>query len=383
MTATPPANPPPAKKTVYWDYLRLGELLNLQGGSAGDEDKISDDELHFVVVHQVFELWFKLILRELRAVRDALAADRVSEETVPKAVHHLRRVNEILRVAVDHWRVVETLTPQDFLAFRGQLGDASGFQSFQIRELEMLLGLEAAQREAQGHSDPLPHILATAERSSFGPQIIERLERTGREPTLRQALHGWLSRAPVQGVSTDDPDAEAVRARFVTDYLAGWDRYAQDALAQLGSGHDTARAEARYDLLKAEVASFLHAEDVAQEERPFQQQVRAAIVFIESYRELPLLAWPRTLIDAVAETEEQLVLWRSRHARMVERVIGRRVGTGGAGADPGKGGSAVDYLDETTRYRVFPELWSVRTLLLPREYLPALEHEGFYRFTAE
>jgi tryptophan 2,3-dioxygenase len=86
------------------------------------------------------------------------------------------------------------------------------------------------------------------------------------------------------------------------------------------------------------------------------------------------LAWPRLLLDTVVETEELFILWRTRHARMVERVIGRRVGTGGS--------SGVDYLDETTKYRIFPELWAVRTLLLPRAMLPALQHANLYYFAA-
>ena len=68
------------------------------------------------------------------------------------------------------------------------------------------------------------------------------------------------------------------------------------------------------------------------------------------------------------------MLWRTRHARMVERVIGRRVGTGGS--------SGVDYLDATTRYRIFTELWTVRTILLPREHLPPLTHPEFYGFAS-
>ena len=87
---------------------------------------------------------------------------------------------------------------------------------------------------------------------------------------------------------------------------------------------------------------------------------------------LPLLAWPRLLIDSVVEVEEQFVLWRNRHARMTERTIGRRVGTGGS--------SGVDYLDEAAKGRIFPELWTVRTLLLQREALPELRHPDFYGF---
>ena len=123
---------------------------------------------------------------------------------------------------------------------------------------------------------------------------------------------------------------------------------------------------------EAAAKRFLFAEDVAEAERARVRRVRAGVLFIESYRELPLLAWPRLLIDSVVELEAQLVIFRSRHARMVERIIGRRVGTGGS--------SGVDYLDQTARYRVFSELWSVRTLLLAKEHLPPLERAEAYGF---
>ena len=85
-----------------------------------------------------------------------------------------------------------------------------------------------------------------------------------------------------------------------------------------------------------------------------RSRIRAAVLFIESYRELPLLAWPRKVLDALVEFEQALVIFRQRHARMVERVIGRRTGTGGS--------AGVDYLDQTAlRYRVFQDLWAVRT----------------------
>jgi tryptophan 2,3-dioxygenase len=101
--------------------------------------------------------------------------------------------------------------------------------------------------------------------------------------------------------------------------------------------------------------------------------VRAAIVFIESYRELPLLAWPREVLDGIVALEQAFLVFRQRHARMVERVIGRRTGTGGS--------AGVDYLDQTAlRYRVFSELWAVRTLLLRRDALPELSDTGFYEF---
>jgi tryptophan 2,3-dioxygenase len=104
-------------------------------------------------------------------------------------------------------------------------------------------------------------------------------------------------------------------------------------------------------------------------------RARASLLFIESYRELPLLAWPRKLIDAVVELEESMVKWRHSHARMVERIMGRRIGTGGT--------SGVDYLDKTSQYRVFKDLWAVRTILVKSDKRPELIKPDFYGFYSE
>ena len=88
-----------------------------------------------------------------------------------------------------------------------------------------------------------------------------------------------------------------------------------------------------------------------------------------------MLAWPRKLISTLIELEESMILWRSAHARMVERMIGRRIGTGGS--------SGVDYLDMTTKYRVFIDLWSVRSVLIKKEALPPLQNPDFYEFKGE
>jgi len=105
------------------------------------------------------------------------------------------------------------------------------------------------------------------------------------------------------------------------------------------------------------------------------RQIRVAMIFIVTYRELPLLAWPRELLDGLIELEQVFVIFRQRHARMVERVIGRRTGTGGS--------AGVDYLDETARvYRIFRDLWAVRTLMIPRADAPELENADFYGFAS-
>ena len=131
----------------------------------------------------------------------------------------------------------------------------------------------------------------------------------------------------------------------------------------------------RYDKrLLGAFDAFVSASDAPPEEvktsRSRASRIRAALLFIESYREAGFLTWPNLLLDSVVEMEEQLILWRFRHVRMVERTIGRRFGTGGS---PG-----VAYLDRTTEYRIFNEFWAVRGVLIPPEFLPALRNPERY-----
>jgi len=325
-------------------------------------------------VHQVYELWFKLVLSELRLARGHLAAPHMAEDAVPFVVHHLRRVNEILRLTVEQFRIMETLTPQDFLDFRDKLMPASGFQSYQMRELEVLLGLVESERHSYGDAGALDHIRTLSKGSPGGAAAWGRIEATQGEVTLRSALHDWLYRTPIRGSSPGSPGDEAVVDAFLADYVAQCTRFAEAQATRVSGawGGDPEAIRKRFAESAETARAFLAAEDASADLRARVKRVRAGLLFIESYRELPLLAWPRLLVDSIVELEEQLVLWRTRHARMVERTIGRRIGTGGS--------SGVDYLDQTARYRIFPELWAVRTLLVPREYLPPLPDPAAYGF---
>ena len=350
---------------TYWRYLQLDQLLQLQEG-AGEP---SADELHFVVVHQTFELWFKLVLTQLRLARDHLASPKVPEEKIPFVVHHLGRVNEIFRLGVQQFGVMETLPPQDFLAFRDRLFPASGFQSVQLREIEILLGLNEKARIQYGGMDPLEHIRKFAEENPADAWVWERIARVRAEVSLRAALHAWLARTPIHGSSPGDAGDEQVVQDFLQDYYARSERYAMASIERLVTGlGETERAAVtgRIHASLAGLRQFLFPDDAP------LRRVHAALLFIESYRELPLLAWPRLLLDTIAECEEQMLLFRNRHARMVERTIGRRVGTGGS--------SGVDYLDQTTSYRLFPEIWQVRSALLSREWLPGVGQRDRYGF---
>ncbi len=117
---------------TYGSYLKIPELLELQKPLSRPE---SHDEMHFIVIHQVFELWFRLMLYEVRAIGGHLDAGRVAA-----ASHLFKRLNAILAVFLPQIEVIETMTPADFLKFRELLKPASGFQSIQFRELEFLSG---------------------------------------------------------------------------------------------------------------------------------------------------------------------------------------------------------------------------------------------------
>ena len=158
---------------TYGSYLKVPELLALQQPLSAPAHH---DELLFILIHQVYELWFKQTLHELDAAVVFLDRDDLLKAT--KAFRRIHAIQRILETQVD---VLETMTPQDFNAFRSGLIPASGFQSAQFREIEFLGGL-------RGNEKALAHLDLT-------PEERARLERRLHEPTLYDALKGHLARA--------------------------------------------------------------------------------------------------------------------------------------------------------------------------------------------
>jgi tryptophan 2,3-dioxygenase len=361
----------------YWEYIRVEELLGLQGGFDNDESRVSNDEALFIVVHQIYELWFKLILRELESARDLFRQNPVPDVQLASAVRCFRRVVAIFEQAIQHFRVMETLTTRDYLEFRDRLIPASGFQSAQLREIEILLGLDDGLRVPLGREGSYLDALRGADgKPSPATRRVEA--RLAGGPSLKQVLYEWLARTPVDGPSSQ-ASVDAFLRRIIDAHRSEIRERVRLAEQQALTADDVERLRGRYEREVAFAEQFLLAEEdpaADADTRAFRRRVRAGIVFLESYRELPRLAWPRELVDSVIELEQAMVIWRQRHARMVERVIGRRTGTGGS--------AGVDYLDQTAlRYRVFGDVWAVRSLLLRKPTLPPLEREVDYRFRVE
>jgi len=152
----------------YNKYLKVEQLIELQERLALPE---KHDELLFIIIHQTYELWFKQILHELDAT-----IEYVKERRIMRAIRNLRRVCEIEKVLVQQFKILETMTPHDFLLFRDELKPASGFQSTQFREIEFLSGLKDEK-------------LMRLFDEEFA---IERLKKRFGDETLHDAYFDWL-----------------------------------------------------------------------------------------------------------------------------------------------------------------------------------------------
>jgi tryptophan 2,3-dioxygenase len=156
---------------TYSSYLKIDELLSLQQPRSGGPEH---DEMLFIVIHQVYELWFKELLHELDRVMRLLEQDESA-----RAQHTLKRILTILKVMVAQLDILETMTPLEFLSFRERLQAASGFQSDQFRQIEFVLGVKSEQAIA---------------RFPTGGRARTALERRFNAPTLWDAFLHYLAR---------------------------------------------------------------------------------------------------------------------------------------------------------------------------------------------
>jgi len=200
---------------TYGHYLKLQELLDLQvAQSEGPEH----DELLFIVIHQVYELWFKLVLHELEAIQRALETGEA-----PTAQAGFKRVLTIFKTLVAQVDILETMTPVSFLSFRDRLDTASGFQSIQFREVETLLGHRNPSLGQHYDEAQRAHLTALVARPSLYHSFLRFLVHRGyavpeealdRDPALPPAENEEVQRLLV-GIYHRDPGTREVCERMV------------------------------------------------------------------------------------------------------------------------------------------------------------------------
>ena len=258
---------------TYGDYLALDALLACQRPLSARHD-----EMLFVVMHQTKELWLKQIGHEL-----LLAQQLIRAGDVEPAFKCLARVSRIQSVMTLSWDVLATMTPADYLSFRDLLGTSSGFQSWQFRRLEFMLGLkDAAFLEF--------HAPGTPERAA--------LEAALAAPSLYDDALGRLAAAGL-------------------------------ALPESVTGRDVAA--------------------------PYAPSEAVEDAWLAVYRNTSQYWDLYELAEKLVDLDSAFLAWRHKHVLTVERIIGRKRGTGGT--------EGVGYLQKTLDRRCFPELWSVRTRL--------------------
>lgn len=257
----------------YADYLQLNKVLSAQAPISS-----AHDEMLFIIQHQTSELWMRLAIHETGAAREA-----IREDNLPQAFKMLSRVARIFEQLNNAWDVLRTMTPSDYTEFRDTLGQSSGFQSHQYRQIEYMVG-------NRNRVMLRPH--------EHKPEIFEQLQSELAIPSL------------------------------------------YDEALKLLTRHNFALPD---DLLNRDFSATHQPHD-------------AVLSAWQSVYQQPDKYWPLyELAEKLVDFEDYFRRWRFNHVTTVERVIGFKRGTGGT--------NGVSYLRRMLDVVLFPELWSVRTVL--------------------
>ena len=343
----------------YSDYLKLDDILNSQELKSAGHGTPAHDEMLFIIIHQVYELWFKQVLHELDSVLNIFGQEIVVESDVSLAVSRLNRIIEIQKILIDQIRVLETMTAMDFLEFRDDLFPSSGFQSAQFRLLENKLGLLKNERINYGRQD-YKNVILDEEKI--------KVEQSENEKSLFKLLENWLERTPFlsfEGFSFWEQYSDAVRSMLKKE----------KTVIRTNPNHTKTEIEIHLKEHERAVASFeamisteKHNELIEKKKKRLSHKATQAALLIFLYRDEPILHSPFNLLSRIMDVDELFTTWRQRHALMVRRMIGAKIGTGGS--------SGHAYLQATAdRHKVFAELADLSTFFIPRSALPELpEH---------
>ena len=315
----------------YHDYLQLDKILAAQSPESDKQNLPAHDEVLFIIIHQAYELWFKQLHHEADSIVGIMSKPALNDNSpeLQTVVHRLNRCVTILRVLVHQIDIMETMTPMDFLDFRDMLRPASGFQSWQFKELEAKLGLKFEDRHGKEYY--------TAQLRKEHVDIIKKAEGG---KSLLQLLNGWLERMPFLKEGADS---------------SFWENYKQTYRGSL--------AEAEKNNVAGFEEIFEDASSTAN--RTLSPAACRAALFIMLYRGYPLLQLPFQLLNCLLEIDEQLSSWRYRHMNMVHRMIGTRIGTGGS--------TGKDYLKAAAdKHYIFREIAQLNSFLIERRKLPLL-----------
>jgi tryptophan 2,3-dioxygenase len=345
----------------YGDYLQLPKLLDsqlpLSRKFADATNGECHDEMLFIVVHQVYELWFKQILHDLDSILSVFTKTYIQESELSSIIQKLERIKKIQGLLVGQFDVLETMTPMDFLEFRDLLIPASGFQSVQFREIEIKLGLHTNDR-------------MDVDREFFMGRLSEsdraHLMAVENSPTILKTLEGWLERLPY---------TDTAEFNFWGEYQKTIDTILKDdeAIIENNNAHLSERQKMiQLENLKTTRTTFdslfdlkKHQELIDNKQRKLSQKAILNALFILLYRNESMLTLPFHVITSLMDIDENFTTWRYRHALLAQRMLGTKIGTGGS--------SGHQYLKRAAdNNRVFLDLFNLSTFLIPNSRLPKI-----------
>lgn len=345
-----------SKPTYYKDYLQLEKLLDTQEPYSRKNGKECHDEMLFIITHQVYELWFKQILHELNFATKLLNQKFVTERSLVKSVAALARVEKIQGLLIQQLDVIETMTPMDFLEFRNLLVPASGFQSTQFREIEIILGLKLSTRKQNNDEFILGRL---------NEEDKKKLLQKEKQSILPDALEKWLERLPF-----------TEKENFIF-----WEEYKDAVSSMLDEDYNTIKLNSFIDK-ETRVKQLANIQGTQKTfEALFDKEIynskkengkislsrKACLnaLFIFLYRHEAVLILPFQLLTSLSNIDENFSRWRYRHALMAKRMLGTKMGTGGS--------SGHKYLKKTVEEnRAFTDLVNLSSYLIPASKLPQL-----------
>uniref|UniRef100_A0A8C2RT04 Tryptophan 2,3-dioxygenase n=1 Tax=Capra hircus TaxID=9925 RepID=A0A8C2RT04_CAPHI len=291
---------------IYGNYLQLEKVLNAQ---ELQRNKIHDEHL-FIITHQAYELWFKQILWELDSVREIFQNGHVRDErNMLKVVTRMHRVVVILKLLVQQFSVLETMTALDFNDFREYLSPASGFQSLQFRLLENKIGVLQSLR--------VPYNRRHYQQNW---NILYSLEK--------YLLQAWLERTP--GL---EPHGFNFWGELEKNIVKGLEEEFTKIQAKEESEEkeeQMAEFQKQKEVLLSLFDEKRHEHLLSKGERRLSYKALQGALMIYFYREEPRFQVPFQLLTFLMDVDSLMTKWRYNHVCMVHRMLGSKAGTGGS-----------------------------------------------------
>ncbi|HLW57692.1 MAG TPA: tryptophan 2,3-dioxygenase family protein, partial [Bacteriovoracaceae bacterium] len=296
------------------------------------------------------------IIHEINSVIELMKQDFLPSQDLATIQHRLERVTKIQKILIDQMNVMETMTTLDFMEFRDYLVPASGFQSLQFRMIEASLGIKPEHR-------------MEVEKQFFTSRLKDedkkQLEQVESSISVFELVQAWLERMPFPNKDNFNFWEQYSKAvgkmleqdkEIISNNPSLSDQVREIELKNL----EFARMSFNSLIDKKVYDDFIKAGKVR-----LSHKAMLSAVFIYLYRDLPALQMPFKILNTLVEIDQNFTTWRYRHALMVQRILGTKIGTGGS--------SGHEYLKSTTeRNRAFLDFFNLATYLIPKQMIPEL-----------